>query len=148
MQQQKCYNNGFNKFGWNDISKVLDDIFTGAGNIFGQDHAKSTVPANVLEYSDRLEIELAAPGFTKTDFNLSVEGDVLTVSAKKENPNVKDSVKVQRKEFDYSTFKRSFRLSDKFDIQRVTARYENGILSVGVPEKAKATKESFRIEVL
>lgn len=149
MQYQQCnQNRANNNFRWSEFSKVLDDIFSGVNQAFGQDHRNQTPAANVLEYNDRMEIELAAPGLSKSDFVLQVEKEVLHISANRPKDNSKENVKVQRKEFNYSTFKRSFRLSDKFDIQRITAQYEQGVLRVTIPHKVETPKDSIRIEVL
>jgi len=94
------------------------------------------VSVNVIEREDAYLLELAAPGMSKKDFDLSVENDVLTISAKKEASREK-AVKVLRKEFGQYNFKRSFELAENIDNENIGASYEQGILKVVLPKKEK-----------
>lgn len=148
--QHKKWNNVFG-VDLNNISKALDEFFTssGIGDIFGQDAENQTPLTNVYEYEDRTVIELAAPGLVKSDFVLNVENDHLIIEVQKEAEHKsEENVKVKRKEFDYSTFKRSFRLIEEFDAQRITAKYESGILYITAPKRSTDTDQSIKIEVL
>ena len=148
--QHKKWNNVFG-VDLNNIGKALDEFFTssGIGDVFGQDAENQSPLTNVYEYDDRTSIELAAPGLTKSDFMLNIENDCLTIEVKKEAEHKsEENVKVKRKEFDYSTFKRSFRLKDEFDTQKITAKYESGILYIAIPKRSTDTDQSIKIEVL
>jgi HSP20 family protein len=94
---------------------------------------ETQMPAmNVKENEKNFEIEFAIPGFSKEDFEVSVENDVLQVSAeKKEEKEEKDEEKYSRKEFSYQSFKRSISIPDSVDLdENVEANYENGILKL------------------
>ena len=44
----------------------------------------TTIPAvNIKETSDKYEVEVAAPGMTKKDFKVQLEGNLLTISSEK-----------------------------------------------------------------
>lgn len=94
------------------------------------------VKVNVTELEEAYHLELAAPGLSKSDFNLSVEKDVLTISASKET-NKAEGVKVLRSEFGKYDFKRSFELAETIDSENIAAAYEQGILKVVLPKKEK-----------
>ena len=108
----------------------------------------NTQPAvNVKETENAFHIELAAPGLKKEDFKVELNKNLLTISAEKEvNKEEKDKEgRYTRREFGYSSFKRSFTLSDDvIDADGLTASYENGVLQLDLPKKkgeaAKAVK--------
>ena len=101
-------------------------------------------PVNIVEKTDHYHLQLAAPGFDKGDFNIKLEGETLTISAEKKEDTKSETDKVIRNEFSAKTFKRSFTLDEKIDAGNINAKYENGILHVGLPKKEEVkavTKE-------
>lgn len=143
----------FNTFGFNfdDLGKAVDDFIHNVkvNDIFGTD-VRSTVPAvNSLEYTDYLELQLAAPGLNKEDFELHIEHNQLSVSTKKqEKAKEEEEAKVLRKEFNYTAFKRTFQLTDKFDYNNIKAKYEAGILQIIIPKKSKDQTSKIKVDVL
>lgn len=126
---------------FNDIRKSLmrfkDDF---KDDFFDDD---SLMPAmNVKEHEKDFEVEFAAPGFNKKDFEVSIEDDVLHVSAKKEQEETKEEEDYSRKEFSYKSFKRSSSLPDSVDLdQEIKASYKNGILNIKLLKKEEAQVE-------
>jgi len=100
----------------------------------------NTMPAvNVREDDNQYELEIAAPGYVKTDFHINIDQEVLTISSKKEvSKEEKENGKYTRREFSYSSFKRSFDLPETVDSTKIAANYNNGILSVVIPKKEEA----------
>lgn len=100
-----------------------------------------TVPAvNIRETEKDFTIELAVPGKKKDDFNVEVNNDVLTVSSetKTENEERAEGGKYTRREFSYSSFKRSFTLPETVDEDKIKASYEDGVLRLALPKKEEA----------
>jgi len=95
-----------------------------------------TVPAvNVLESIKHYTLEMAAPGMEKADFKISVDDQVMTISAEKKNEiKEEEKGKMKRREYNYSKFSRSFTLPSNADVQKVGASYQNGILSIHIPK--------------
>lgn len=109
-------------------------------------HVKNVKNAavNVAENEDAFRLEIAAPGWSKDDFNIEVDQDVLTVSAEKEVKEDEVKPKYLRKEFGTGTFKRRFSLPDTVDAQAIKAEYVNGILEVTLPKKEEAKPQPAR----
>ncbi len=107
------------------------------------------VPAvNVAETKDGFRIEVAAPGFQKSDIKLNLDGNQLTISAQKESKEQEGAEKYTRREFKFSSFRRSFTLPNSIDGSKIEAVYENGILLVTLPRKEEAkVKPSRDIEI-
>lgn len=106
----------------------------------------STPAVNVKENENGFELEVAAPGFDKKDFNIEVDNGVLTISSeKKEEKEEKDDKKYTRKEFHYASFKRTFRLPENIvEDEKINAKYEDGILKLFVPKKEEAKPQPAR----
>ncbi|MCW5909779.1 MAG: Hsp20/alpha crystallin family protein [Cyclobacteriaceae bacterium] len=126
------------------LSGLLDDRF------FDSDWMKrmQDVPAvNVVETEKEFEIEMAAPGLDKKDFNITVENGVLTISYEKENEAQEDKKNYMRREYNYSGFCRSFTLPENIKTDKVDARYENGVLKLMLPKTVEAKVKPKAIEV-
>jgi HSP20 family protein len=106
-----------------------------------------TVPSvNIKEQKDKYLVELAVPGLKKDDFNINVDNEILTVSCEKESESNEggESEGFTRREYNYSSFSRSLALPENTDSSNISAKYENGVLSLSVPKKPEARKESGR----
>ncbi len=121
------------------INSVFDDLFNNSlSNFVGSDFASNVPSVNISESPDDFKIELAAPGLQKGDFDINVEKNTLTVSAKKEVSSEVNKEKFTRKEFSYSSFSRSFQLPEGVESNAIEANYENGILGIVLPKKEEA----------
>lgn len=101
----------------------------------------SRIPAvNVAEAENEFHIELAVPGLKKDDFKINIEKDQLSISAEKKEvaPEDADEKKYNRKEFNYSSFTRTFTLPESADQGNVQAEYTDGILFIKVAKKEEA----------
>ena len=98
-----------------------------------------TVPAvNIKELDSQFEIELAVPGLKKDDFEIEVEDGVLSISSTHEEEQVNEKGKFTRREFSYSSFRRSFTLPDSVDPTKIDATYKEGVLLVLLPKHKEA----------
>ena len=104
-----------------------------------------TVPAvNVKETETDFKIEVAAPGLKKEDIKVEMENGVLSISAenKIEKEESDKNGRYTRREFSYSSFKRSFSVDEKtVDAEKIDAKYENGVLNLTLPKKTKSEPE-------
>jgi HSP20 family protein len=100
--------------------------------------SKYTVPAvNVVENEKGYVLEVAAPGVKKEAFKIALEEDILTISAENKEEKEETTDKYKSKEFNYTAFKRSFRLSPEVDSDAISANYQDGVLYVQVPKKVE-----------
>jgi HSP20 family protein len=103
-----------------------------------------TIPSmNVREEKNNFIIDVAAPGLKKEDFDINVEGDMLTVSSEKES-ETEDEEKngFSRREYSYSSFSRSVTLPDSVDANKIVAKYSDGVLNLTIPKKAETQKNN------
>jgi HSP20 family protein len=121
---------------WGDDFFTRDLLNWGIPNYAGMTASVPTV--NIREKDDRYEVEMAAPGMNKNDFNIELDGNLLTISAEKnEKRNEKnDKEKYICREYSYQSFQRSFTLpKDVVDIDKIKAHYEDGVLQLSIPKK-------------
>ena len=117
------------------FTSFIDDLF------LNQDwnHISATVPAaNIIEADDHFNIEMAAPGKKKSDFTIELDEGVLTISSETETKSTEKDGSFTRKEFGYSSFKRSFNIPETVSADKISASYKEGILTVSLPKKAEA----------
>jgi HSP20 family protein len=117
------------------FNSLIDDLF------INQDwnHISATLPAaNIIEADDHFNIELAAPGKKKSDFTIELDEGVLTISSETETKSTEKDDSFTRKEFGYSSFKRSFNIPETISADKISASYKEGILTVSLPKKAEA----------
>lgn len=131
----------------NDFNDLFEGFFRN-NNECRTTVKSSTSPAvNIVEKKDAFEIQVAAPGLDKKDFEVSFEDKRLTISSSKEIEKLEDTDTVRRREFSYSTFKRSFTIPENLDASSITAEYKSGILNVTVPKKEQVKKEAINIKI-
>lgn len=108
----------------------------------------TTIPAvNIKETAENYAVEVAAPGMTKKDFKVELDGNVLTISSEKTNrESENEGERYARREFSYQAFQRSFTLQkDVVDIDKIEAKYENGLLLLLIPKKEEAKQKPPRL---
>ena len=110
---------------------------------------ESNTPAiNIKESDESFEVALAAPGMKKENFKIDVDNDLLTISAEDKVENETNDEKYTRREFHYSSFKRTFTLPDAVDGENIAASYKDGVLEVTIPKKEEAKpKPPKKIEI-
>lgn len=123
------------------LNSFFDNLFSdfpviaNATTRVNQKSAKGFVPVNVKETEQSFKLEVVAPGYERTDFKVSVEDNLLIISAEKKSVQENEKIKEIRKEFSISSFKRSFTLNDLVDATKISASYINGILELNLPKK-------------
>lgn len=112
-------------------------------NFFGPDDAMQRfwdrspkVPAvNVSETDQGYQLEVAAPGMKKDDFDVEVKDGVLTISSETRSEREEEENNYTRREFSYSSFTRSFVLPEQVEADHIKASYRDGILYLDLPKK-------------
>jgi len=127
-------NNQFSKT-FDGMMKELFNEFPAAVNKTVREDVLHFPPVNIVEKADKYQLEVAVPGFEKADFNVKLEANTLTISTEKKEAVKEETDKLVRKEFSYKAFKRSFSIDDKIDADNISAKYENGILTLDLPKK-------------
>ena len=129
----------------NWIPAVFNDLF----NTEFLPKPNCTAPAiNVKESDKAYIVELAAPGMKKEDFNVHIndEGNlVVKMESKTEKKDEDKNTRYLRCEFSYSKFEQTLILPDDVKKEDISARVDNGVLTVELPkiieEKVKVSRQ-------
>ena len=131
------------------FDKIFDEFYKVTAPNFSKEFGvdffeKGAYPkVNVTEYENSVVIEAGVPGLTKSDISIYVESGVLTITGNKVTKNIDsdDIVCNSYRELKYSSFVRSFSLSENIDIGTIDAKVENGLLVIKL-KKIKPTNIS------
>lgn len=123
------------------------DNFWNAERFFDFDFGSLTPAVNIKDNEKTYEVEVAAPGMKKEDFEVKVDNGVLRISAAKEEEKEEKEENYTRREFSYNTFTRSFVLPENVDADDVKAKYTDGILHLTMKKKKIEAPKAKRIEI-
>lgn len=118
----------------------FDDFFKPWNEFMGMGRALTTPAVNIAENKNNFEVTVAAPGLKKSDFNIDVEDNMLTISCEKEERKEEKDERYTRKEYNYSSFSRSFTLPEEVIKDKIEAAYEDGVLHITLPKTEQAKK--------
>jgi len=130
----------------NSLRRFFDDNFWDIDPVTGS----GSVPVNIREKEDQYEVDIVSPGCRKEDFNISIKGNMLTISFNRKEENNQGDQKAGwvRNEYLQRSFSRSFTLDETVDVNKIQATYTDGILRIvlGKSEKAKPVSRTIEIK--
>ena len=118
-------------FGLSPFDILIKDFFNTDTEFRPAHQTKINHPVDIYEANDGLNIDIACVGLTKKDIEITVEGDILKVEYNRDKSK-KDEAYVHR-----NIAKRSFnlgwRISRRFDLTKLNAKLELGLLQLSAP---------------
>lgn len=126
------------------LSRLFEDLSIGElPSLFTSNFntGMSLPKVNIKEEADAFVVEMAVPGLKKSDFNLNLENNILSISAEIEENNEEKEEGYTRREFGYSSFKRTFTLPETVEDSKINAKYNEGILNIHLPKKEEAKQK-------
>ena len=115
---------------------LMDEFLNTDWNINSIDYSNTHPAVNIKESDKKYCLDIAAPGLNKDNIEVSYENKLLSIEVVNNNKN--ENIEFNRFEFDYNSFKRSFKLPDSIDLSKIDASYVNGVLSINLPKKKEA----------
>ncbi len=117
---------------WSPESIFDADLFDRMPDFFT--NKNFNIPSvNIKETPKAFQLDLAAPGLTRKDFDIEVTENLLSISAEKEESKEEEDG-FTRREFKYNSFCRTFRLPEFVNADKIDAKYENGMLKLVIPK--------------
>lgn len=130
---------------FNDFFRPWESLFDLNGGSLLNTLNPVTMPSvNIVENKDNYAVSVAAPGMKKDDFKIDIDANTLTISAEKEEKKEEKEERYTRKEYNYSSFSRSFSLPDWVNKDKIDASYENGLLKLILPKTEEAKRIASR----
>lgn len=126
-----------------EIDRLFDAAWSGNGHTGG---AAWAPPMDVIERNGEVRCVLELPGLRPEDVSITTENGTLTISGeKKSDYTAREGDGTYVLERRYGRFERSLMLPDTVDRDKITASFENGVLTVVLPRTAEAKPR--RIEI-
>lgn len=120
---------------------VLSQFDRVASSVFDTARAPRMMPVDLFREGDQYVLTADLPGIDPGSADLDVDGQLLTIRAERMAP-ASENVKWLAHERPYGSYMRQFTLGDGVDLEKITANYDRGVLSVIIPvaERAKPRK--------
>lgn len=104
-------------------------------------------PIDIRETAEFILFTAELPGLDDSDFEVLVEGDVLTIKGEKKAAKADDSQRIVRSESSCGVFTRSFQLPFEADPESVSGGFRNGVLTITVPRPESPQTRSIPISI-
>ena len=119
-------------------------------HMMGEENAASAsdwVPAvDIKEDKERFIISADLPGIAPKDIDIHAENGMLTIQGERESEKKEQRQGYKRIERSYGSFLRRFTLPDTADTDRISARGENGVLTITIPKRAEIQPRKISVE--
>ena len=102
-------------------------------------------PLNIYEEADKMVLSAEIPGVKAEDLDISLEGDTLSIQGKRDSREDDFTLSYHRREIESGSFSRAVALPVKVDVERISAKLINGILTVTLMKAAEATARQIRV---
>jgi HSP20 family protein len=124
------------------LPSVFNNFISPWNYLFDSEFEKPLcVPAvNISETKDEYKVTLAAPGLKKEDFHIHIDRNLLSISAEREDKKEEKENDYTRREYNFSSFSRTFNLPEGVNAEKIEASYHEGILKMTLPKKEEAKK--------
>jgi len=124
------------------IQREMNRLFNNVGR-----QGRAAYPAlNIWNDEESAYITAELPGYDRTDFNATVVGDTLVLSGERKAPELGENENLQRQERILGRFERSIRLPFPVEQNKITAKYQNGVLSMTFPRAEEDKPRQIEIQ--
>jgi HSP20 family protein len=118
---------------WN-LDRFFDDLPLITRSAFATGNLSFAPAVNVEEAEGELRLSAELPGLSEEDFEITTDGNLLTIKGEKKFESTSDDDGRKRIERSRGSFERSFRVAWEIDSETVKAVYKNGVLDLVIPK--------------
>jgi HSP20 family protein len=136
-----------------DMNRLFDR-FTGGSfpslpHLFGSAMSEDAIlmDVDVRDNGKEIVIEAELPGVEEEDLSVSMSDGVLTIKGEKKFEHEEEKEDYQRMDRYYGNFRRSMRLPDSIDDEKIEAKLNKGVLTVKIAKRSEAVKEERKIKI-
>lgn len=130
---------------------LMNDFFS---EFFKEDYRPMTTAvrkpaANIYQTETGFGIDILLPGFAKEEISVDVDGRHLTVKSLEtdKEKHTTETGKYIRRDFRRSDFEAKYILPRTADLEKLEAKFENGILQVVIPKTEQALPKKINVEI-
>ena len=129
-----------------DTDRFLNDFWPWAP-AEGQQGFGEDLKVNIVENEDNYTLTAEVPGMKEKDIDLEVKDGLITLKGHVEESQEKEENNYRMREFNRRSFERSFRIGEGVDSDKISAKLENGVLTVALPKKEEAKPKTVKVEI-
>ena len=129
--------------GFEDLWRALEER---AGREAAWPAGGYTAPADILQVDDRVVVRIDLAGVDPENVEVTTQEGALVINARRDFPYDPDSVRFLRRGIYYGEFTNRVQLGERYDPEGITARYDNGVLELSIPQRAEARPRRITIE--
>ncbi|MBD3161195.1 MAG: Hsp20 family protein [Candidatus Eisenbacteria bacterium] len=129
----------------NEMNRMFDWFF---GRESGESLVDSAwIPAvDIFQDADNYHVHVDLPGMQRDDIDITMSGDSLTISGEKKRESKQDDDNFFRVERSFGRFSRSMRLPSSVDAERISAKYQDGVLQIVIPKAETARPKQIKVQ--
>ena len=109
-------------------------------------HDRGWLPVNVSETPTALVIKAALPGVKPEDVDIAIDGDILTITGEFKAEEEQQDTEYHRRELYVGTFERALRLPPRFEVEKTTSVFKDGMLTLTIPKVAQALVKHVKVQ--
>ncbi|NTV97624.1 MAG: Hsp20/alpha crystallin family protein [Chlorobiaceae bacterium] len=130
-----------------DPLKMFEDVFNDKVSPFFSSMINPAFKVDISEDEKAIYVSADMPGMSKEDVKVSLEDDVLSISAERKQEEEEKTKGYHRIERTWGSMSRSFSVGENVDAENIAASYDNGVLKVTIPKKESEPKKGKEIAV-
>ncbi|TLU50878.1 MAG: Hsp20/alpha crystallin family protein [Chlorobium sp.] len=130
-----------------DPMKLFENVLNDNVSPFVASIVAPSFKVDIAEDESAIFIEADMPGIKKEDIKVSMDDDLLTISAERSHDEEEKTKEYHRTERSWGCLSRSFTVGENVDPENIEAAYDNGVLKIKVPKKAAEPKKGKEITV-
>jgi HSP20 family protein len=132
---------GFQRSPWSGLEHEIDRLFETALSDFSDGASATRFPVDLYEDKDNTYVRAELPGLNRDDINVEMTDGTLTIAASRKTPGTNGEAE------ESFSFSRSVSIADEVDTDKVSANYENGVLTVTLPKREEAKPRKITVAV-
>lgn len=131
------------------VNRVFEEFFNDfpSAGFFPETRENWNPAVDILEKDGNLVLRAELPGMTEKQIELKLEGNTLTLKGERKMDTEDKKNNYHRVESFYGSFIRTFRLPDTVDMDKISADYKNGVLTVTLPQKPEVRPREIPVSV-
>ncbi|MEI7747915.1 MAG: Hsp20/alpha crystallin family protein [Chlorobiaceae bacterium] len=130
-----------------DPLKMFEDVFNDKLSPFFSSMITPSFKVDISEDENNIFIEADMPGVKKEDIKVSMDNDLLSITAERTQSEEEKKKGFHRVERSWGCLSRSFTLGENVNTEKIEAKYDNGVLKLTVPKVERTQKKETTIPV-
>lgn len=136
---------------WAEFEKMRREMDLFSKRVLGggpkAEHANVYPALLISEDANAIYVEAEVAGVRPEDAEIFIEGETLTIKGERKAPAQEEKVSYHRREVEYGTFNRAVTLPTRIDVDKISARSEDGILYITLPKAEEVKPKKITVAV-